>query len=96
MLSSLDKELPQAGTVYIVTAESDLAQLIKKSREANLQLGKEVGIISFNETVLKELLEITVVTTDFEGMGITAAQMLLNKEVKQVKNPFRMIVRKSL
>jgi DNA-binding LacI/PurR family transcriptional regulator len=46
--------------------------------------------------VLKELLEITVVTTDFEGMGKTAAQMLLNKDVKQVKNPFRMIVRKSL
>ncbi|AXY72612.1 GntR family transcriptional regulator [Paraflavitalea soli] len=96
VISSLDKELPQAGTVYIVTAESDLAQLIKKSKEADLQTGKNVGIISFNETVLKELLEITVVTTDFEGMGSTAAQMLLNKEVKQVKNPFRMIVRKSL
>jgi len=96
VVSSLDKELPQAGTVYIVTAESDLAQLIKKSKEADLQTGKNVGIISFNETVLKELLEITVVTTDFEGMGKTAAQMLLNKEVKQVKNPFRMIVRKSL
>lgn len=96
VISSLDKEIPQEGTVYIVTAESDLAQLIKQSKEAHLQPGKNVGIISFNETVLKELLEITVVTTDFEGMGKTAAQMLINKEVKQVKNPFRMIVRKSL
>lgn len=96
VISSLDKELPQKGTAYIVTAESDLAQLIKKSRDANLQPGKNVGIISFNETVLKELLEITVITTDFEAMGHTAALMLLNKEVKQVKNPFRMIVRKSL
>lgn len=96
VLSSLDKETPQAGTVYIVTAESDLAQLIKKSKEAGLQPGKHVGIISFNETVLKELLEITVVTTDFEAMGQTAARMLLNKDVRQVKNPFRMIVRKSL
>lgn len=96
VVSSLDREEPQAGTVYIVTAESDLAQLIKKAREAGLQPGKNIGIISFNETVLKELLEITVITTDFEGMGKTDAQMLLNKEVKQVKNPFRMIVRKSL
>jgi DNA-binding transcriptional regulator YhcF (GntR family) len=96
VISSLDKELPQAGTAYIVTAESDLAQLIKKSKDANLQPGKNVGIISFNETVLKELLEITVITTDFEAMGKTAALMLLNKEAKQVKNPFRMIVRKSL
>lgn len=96
VIDSLDKEIPQEGSVYIVTAESDLAQLIKRAREAHLQPGRNIGIISFNETVLKELLEITVVTTDFEGMGKTAAQMLLNKEVKQVKNPFRMIVRKSL
>ncbi|MBO9657471.1 MAG: LacI family DNA-binding transcriptional regulator, partial [Chitinophagaceae bacterium] len=96
VISSLDREIPQEDTVYIVTAESDLAQLIKKSKEMHLQPGKNVGIISFNETVLKELLEITVVTTDFEGMGKTAAQMLLNKDIKQVKNPFRMIVRKSL
>lgn len=96
VISSLDKELPQAGTAYIVTAESDLAQLIKKSKETDLQPGKNVGIISFNETVLKELLEITVITTDFEAMGKTAALMLLNKEIKQVRNPFQMIVRKSL
>jgi DNA-binding transcriptional regulator YhcF (GntR family) len=96
VISSLDKEIPQAGTAYIVTAESDLAQLIKKSRDAGLQPGKDVGIISFNETVLKELLEITVITTDFEAMGQTAAHMLLNKEAKQVKNPFHMIIRKSL
>jgi DNA-binding LacI/PurR family transcriptional regulator len=96
VVSSLDKEEPQAGTAYIVTAESDLAQLIKKSKDAHLHTGKEVGIISFNETVLKELLEITVITTDFEAMGKTAATMLLNKESRQVKNPFRMIVRKSL
>lgn len=96
VLSSLDKEVPKAGTVYIVTAESDLAQLIKQSREAGLQPGKHVGIISFNETVLKELLEITVITTDFEAMGQTAANLLLHKDVRQVKNPFKMIVRKSL
>jgi DNA-binding LacI/PurR family transcriptional regulator len=55
-----------------------------------------VGIISFNETILKDLLEITVISTDFEAMGQTAAHMLLNKEPQQVKNPFHMIVRKSL
>lgn len=96
VISSLDKEVPEAGAAYIVTAESDLAQIIKQSKVAGLQVGKDIGIISFNETVLKELLEITVITTDFEAMGHTAAQMLLNKDYKQVKNPFRMIVRKSL
>jgi DNA-binding transcriptional regulator YhcF (GntR family) len=96
VISSLEKETPQAGTAYIVTAESDLAQLIKQSRDKGLQVGKDIGIISFNETVLKELLEITVITTDFEAMGQTAANMLLRKEAKQVKNPFHMIVRKSL
>jgi DNA-binding transcriptional regulator YhcF (GntR family) len=84
------------GTVYTVNAESDLAQLIKKMRQCNLKLGKDIGILSFNETVLKELLDITVVTTNFEQMGLLAAKMLLNKEYKQVQTPFHLIKRKSL
>ena len=96
VISSLDKEIPEPGTAYIVTSESDLAQLIKKSKDVGLQPGKDVGIISFNETILKDLLEITVISTDFEAMGQTAAHMLLNKEPQQVKNPFHVIVRKSL
>jgi len=89
-------EVLKPGTVYIVTEETDLALIIKKVRKSNYQLGEGVGILSFNETALKEILDITVITTDFEAMGKTGANMLLNKDFKQVKNPFKIIRRNSL
>jgi DNA-binding transcriptional regulator YhcF (GntR family) len=84
------------GTAYITVEETDLAELIKKVRQSSYLLGREIGIISFNETTLKELLNITVITTDFETMGrITAALLLENKQIK-IKNTFSMIRRNSL
>lgn len=84
------------GTVYLVNVEADLAQLIKKIRQSGFELGKEVGVLSFNETVMKEFLDITVVTTDFELMGQCAAKMLLKRENRRVINPYRLILRKSV
>lgn len=89
-------EIPQPKTAYVVVEETDLADLIKKTRQTNYELGQDIGIVSFNETTLKELLEITVITTDFETMGRTAAALLLDKKQIKVKNPFYIIRRKSL
>ncbi|GAB4020394.1 GntR family transcriptional regulator [Spirosoma sp. KCTC 42546] len=86
----------QAGTAYVVIEETDLSEVVKKVRQANYELGHEIGIISFNETTLKELLNITVITTDFEAMGFTAASLLLDHKRIKVKNPFYMIRRGSL
>ncbi|GAB4047912.1 GntR family transcriptional regulator [Spirosoma litoris] len=86
----------QAGTAYVVIEETDLSEVVKKVRQSNYELGHEIGIISFNETTLKELLNITVITTDFEAMGYTAASLLLDNKHIKVKNPFYMIRRESL
>ena len=91
-----ESEVLQTKTAYLVVEETDLAELIKKVRQSNFTLGKEIGIISFNETTLKELLGITVITTDFETMGRTAAALLLDNKKIKVKNPFYMIRRESL
>ncbi|CAN5528880.1 GntR family transcriptional regulator [soil metagenome] len=96
VISDCKNEVLKAGTTYIVTTESDLAELLKSIRSSRFVLGKHIGVISFNETVLKELLDITVITTDFEAMGKTAADCILNKEIKAVNNPFYMIPRNSL
>lgn len=89
-------EILQPKTAYVVVEETDLAELIKKIRQTNYTIGEDIGIVSFNETTLKELLEITVITTDFETMGRTAAALLLDKKQIKVKNPFYIIRRKSL
>lgn len=92
---AMDETL-EAGTAYVTVEETDLAELVKKVRQSTYMLGREIGVISFNETALKDLLGITVITTDFENMGRTAANLLLDKQRVKVKNPFNMIRRGSL
>lgn len=94
-LNDLDRDNLVAGNLYIIILESDLAELIKRVQNSAFKLGKEIGIISFNETVLKEVLNITVITTDFEQMGISTARMLLENQQGIHINPFKMIKRQS-
>ena len=83
------------NVLYVVIEESDLADVIKYSKKNELILGKDMGIISFNETTLKEVLDITVITTDFEAMGRRAAEVVLQKIFVSEKNPFYIINRGS-
>jgi len=86
------------GDVFIVIEEMDLANLIKICLLKKLKVGKDVGIISYNETPLKEVLlnGITVISTDHVKMGETAAELILNNRKDIIKNPFVFIKRKSL
>ena len=83
---------------YIVIEETDLVSLIKQCRSKGLKIGKDIGIISYNETPLKEILldGITVISTDHSKMGETAAKLILENRKDRIKNPFMMIRRKSL
>ncbi len=83
---------------YIVIEETDLVTLIKSCRTKNLKIGKDIGIISYNETLLKEILldGITVISTDHHQMGETAAKLILENRKEKIKNPFSLITRKSL
>ncbi|RIV25320.1 GntR family transcriptional regulator [Fibrisoma montanum] len=98
ILSTTQGHTIEPGTAYIVLEDSDLAELVRQARHHSLQLGCDVGILSFNETPLKEVLAdgITVVSTDHEHMGQTAARMMLNRQSGKVKNPFQLIRRSSL
>jgi DNA-binding transcriptional regulator YhcF (GntR family) len=84
------------GDLFITITEHDLVTLVKEIRDKEFFLGKDVGIISYNDTPLKDLLGITVISTDFDQMGKTAAEMILNKQLSSIKNPFRFIDRQSL
>lgn len=86
----------QTGDAYIVIEENDLVNLIKQVRDIGYEMGKEIGIISYNDTPLKELLGITVMTTDFQVMGETAAYMIKKRKKEVVKNVFRFIDRGSI
>ena len=84
------------GDLFITIEEADLVSLVKQIREDEFVLGKDIGVISYNETPLKELLGITVISTDFKIMGEKTAYMILNKEKGKFKVPFNFIDRDSL
>jgi DNA-binding transcriptional regulator YhcF (GntR family) len=97
--NSLSREhQPEKGVVYVLVSETDLVTLIKASLQNNLVIGKDVGIISYNETILKDVLAngITVMTTDFKNMGKLAAQVILEDRFIEHKNEFELIIRNSL
>jgi DNA-binding transcriptional regulator YhcF (GntR family) len=84
------------GDLFITIEESDLVSLIKQIQDNEYVLGKEIGVISYNDTPLKDLLGITVISTDFKKMGNDAAKMILKKENGKIKNPFNFIDRDSI
>lgn len=88
----------QKGSAYVIIAENDLVKLIQLTRNEGFGLGKEVGVISYNETVLKEVLAdgITVMSTDFGQMGRLVANMIINNQPMDFKNDFNLILRGSL
>ena len=67
----------QSKDAYVIIEEMDLVSLIKQARDKKFELGQDIGVISYNDTPLKDLLGITVISTDFKLMGDTAAYMLL-------------------
>ena len=88
------------GDVYLTLSgyDQELVEVIKLSRSKAYTIGKDIGIISYNDTPVKEVLEggITVINTSWEYMGSKAAEMLLNQETKTIANPTQLIFRNSL
>lgn len=91
-----DDMILKNGDLFITIVEDDLVNLINQIRDNEFEIGKDIGVLSYNDTPLKDLLGISVLSTDFNTMGETAAQMILNKEKGSVKNPFRFIDRASM
>jgi DNA-binding transcriptional regulator YhcF (GntR family) len=88
----------QSGEVYIIPNDRDLVSVIEQSKLQHLKLGTDFGIISYNETPLKKVVEngITTISTDFSAMGKIMAQMILSGKKEQIENKCSLITRNSL
>ncbi|MEO9475775.1 MAG: GntR family transcriptional regulator [Cyclobacteriaceae bacterium] len=88
----------KAGTAYVIIDEHDLVGLIKLQRAAGLSIKKDIGILSYNDTALKEVLAngISVLTTDFKQMGELAAKSIMENVSIDHKNDFKYVNRNSL
>ena len=81
-------------TYLVINSQLDagLAALARRIREQNLEVGKDVFIISYNEFDLNEVVlnGLTTISTDFRQMGHTAAMMILNRKSWKVHSDFKM------
>jgi DNA-binding transcriptional regulator YhcF (GntR family) len=86
------------GTLFIIPSDRDLVNVIEQSKLQNLRLGLDYGIISYNDTSLKKVVEngITTISTDFNEMGKILAEMINTNSKLQIKNKSRLILRNSL
>lgn len=98
VVHSIADEPIKSGEVYINLMEDDLVQLLDKIQTTKLKVGRDVGIISYNETPLKRfILEgITTISTNFTKMGEAVAHMILNNELNIQEVPFTLTLRSSL
>jgi DNA-binding transcriptional regulator YhcF (GntR family) len=98
LIHEITSEAIQAGHVFINLMEKDLVSLIELILERNLNVGKDVGVISYNEIPLKKIIlnGITTVSTDFQIMGKSAANLILNHSSQHVEVPFYLTLRESL
>lgn len=88
----------QKKDLFIVVKDRDLVEILKQATAQNLTAGVDFGIISYNDTPLKELLAggITTLSTDFKLMGKTMSRLLKARHLETVDNPWMLTLRKSL
>ena len=98
IVHNIAEEKIQEGEAYINVMEDDLVALLEKIISSGFVIGEQVGVISYNETPVKKFIlnGITTISTDFQQMGITAAQLILSDSRQQCEIRFGLILRPSL
>ncbi|RXR31516.1 GntR family transcriptional regulator [Flavobacterium piscinae] len=98
VITDFDYQKIEQGSVYIIPNDRHLVQVIEQSKTLQFQLGQDFGIISYNDTPLKKVVEngITTISTDFKLMGKQLGEMVLKNQKIKIENPSRLIWRKSL
>lgn len=100
VIHAVEESFVKIGDAYITFSryDQDDVDIIKITRRKKWKLGKDIGLISYNDTAVKEVLEdgITVISTDFNKMGEEAAKAILNKNTLTIRDHAKVILRNSL
>ncbi|WP_310560076.1 GntR family transcriptional regulator [Flavobacterium sp.] len=83
---------------YISVSDRILGQFLEQCQEKNLEPGKDVGFLSYNETPMKKFIYkgISVVSTDFKALGLKAAEFITKGEPIQFYVSTQLTLRDSL
>ncbi len=97
-INNLCAEDVVAGNAYFVIEDPDLVTLVKASRNQGYKLGRDVGLLSYNSTPLKEVIEggLTTVSIDFYRMGELIAEQIVNRDIAYQLVPTELILGNTL
>ncbi|WBX73959.1 GntR family transcriptional regulator [Tenacibaculum pacificus] len=98
VVASFENRILSKGDLYLIPDDRNLIRIIKMIKTLNFELAKDIGIISYNDTLLKEVVQggITTISTDFNAMGKRLAQMVTKQENVRIENPNSLILRNSI
>ena len=86
------------STAYFTIDDSHMIKVIKDAEKHGFGVGKDIGLLSYNDTPMKEMIRdgITVISTDFDLMGRKAAHFALTKKPVREVIKTKILLRKSL
>ncbi len=86
------------NTIYITINDSDLWSILRDCKFQQLKLGEDVGILSHNDTPVKEIYEdgISTISTDFKKMALLAAEHIINRNKVEMIVDTKLFRRSSL
>ncbi|MDP3441874.1 MAG: GntR family transcriptional regulator, partial [Ignavibacteria bacterium] len=88
----------EPSTLYLGIVREDIVAIVKSADEKGLELGKDVGLLIYNEEPLLEVIKngISSISIDFGQMGMKAARFVTNREPIQEYLPTKIFLRASL
>jgi DNA-binding transcriptional regulator YhcF (GntR family) len=98
IINGFPKNCVENGNVYFTTKDNDLVSVIKSAENQNLELGKQVGLISLNDSFYNEILAkgISSISSKPTEIGKLAADIVRSGKQKSLNVSMEMVVRKSL
>lgn len=88
----------EENVLYISVSDRMLGEFLKQCKLKKFEPGKNVGILSYNETPMKQFIYkgISVISTDFEQMGKKSAAFVNENKSIQQYIPTKIILRNSI
>jgi DNA-binding transcriptional regulator YhcF (GntR family) len=98
VIKKIDDYVPKKGEVFLTMTEKELASTLLKLQENNLEIGKEVGVVSYTDHPLNQIVigGITAISPNFEEMGRLAAEAILSDKKTVSSIGYQLRRRKSL
>lgn len=99
VVRGVPQDVLKPGVACLVIGEEDLVALVQAIVGAGLRVGADVGVISYNESLLKQVIGggISTLSTDFARMGAEAARCISEQRTHAASvNPSKLTIRTSL